>query len=312
MLGKDELSLRRSVISEHLGRDGEALAHAKAAAAAAPTRRDLLMRVQDLATRTNDLETALEAARGVLDLIPLDDEEAQLATHFALVDLQRQAGDVGAAIGQLERVLREHPMHGPALEALAELHMTRGDWPAAARLLYQLVPLAPSPEDRAERLYRLGETVLVHLGDTDRADDVFLRASDLDPEHVPTLRRLLDVYWRADDPAALVEVATELAEKDALAARGTNGPGHAAALAHAIIAAALVGETTLAKKINVALGDEGPRKIAEALAELEPREGRLQLKSASTAIAELARRGLLDLSKLRAAAAGTPVAGILE
>jgi len=281
------------------------------AAAAAPTRRDLMMRVQDLATRTNDLDTALAAARNVLDLIPLDDEEAQLSVHFALVDLQRQAGDLDAAIGQLERVLREHPMHATALEALAELQIARSDWPAATRTLYQLVPLAPSPIDRAERLFRLGETVLVHLGDTDRADDVFLRASDLDPAHVPTLRRLLDVYWRADDPAALVEVAAELADKNALIARGTNGPGHFTALAHAMIAAALVGETDLAKDIASALGDEGPQRITEALAELANRKGRLQLGSASTAITELGRRGLLDLSKLRAAAADTPIAGLL-
>jgi tetratricopeptide (TPR) repeat protein len=311
VLGSDELALRRSIISEHLGRDTEALAHARAAAAAAPNRRDIVMRVQDLATRTHDLDTALLAARSVLDLIPLDDDDAQLATHFALVDLQRQAGNIDAAIAQLERVLRDHPMHARALEALADLQIARADWAAATRYLYQLVPLAPSPIERAERLFRLGETVLLHLGDLDRADDAFLRASDLDPAHVPTLRRLLDVYWRADDPASLVEVAAELAEKDALASRGGVGATQSTSLAHAMIAAALVGETQLAKLIGTALGDEGPRRITEALAELAGRAGRLQLASASTAIAELARRGLIDLSKLRAAAAGTPVANAL-
>nr|MBA2539458.1 hypothetical protein [Deltaproteobacteria bacterium] len=311
MLGDDELALRRSIISERLGRDTEALAHAKAAAAAAPARRDIIMRVQDLATRTHDLDTALAAARSALDLIPLDDDDAQLATHFALVDLQRQAGNIDAAILQLERVLRDHPQHTPALEALVELQIARADWAAATRYLYLLVPLAPSPTARAERLFRLGETVLLHLGDVDRADDAFLRASDLDPAHVPTLRRLLDVYWRADDPASLVEVATELAAKDQLASRGANVAAHQSSLAHALIAAALVGETALAKQIGSALGDEGPKKIAEALAELAGRDGRLQLASASTAVAELGRRGLLDLSKLRAAAQGTPVASVL-
>ncbi len=311
MLGDDELALRRSIISEKLGRDTEALAHAKAAATAAPARRDLVMRVQDLATRTHDLDTALVAARSVLDLIPLEDDDAQLATHFALVDLQRQAGNLDAAIGQLDRVLRNHPHHAPALEALVELHLARSDWSAAARYLYQLVPLAPSPTARAEQLFRLGETILLHLGDVERADDAFLRASDLDPAHLPTLRRLLDVYWRADDPAALVEVASELAEKDALSPRGPSTQHNSSSLAHAMIAAALVGETTLVQQIGTALGEDGPRRIAEALAELAGREGRLQLQSASTAIAELGRRGLLDLSKVRAAAQGTPVANVL-
>src|SRR5207244_2609090 len=135
-------------------------------------------------------------------LVPLDDDEAQLATHFQLIALQREAGDLDGAIRQLERILRDQPLHSLVLEQLVELYIARADWTTATRYLYQLVPLAPSPAERAERLYRLGEAVLVHLGDTDRADDVFLRASDLDPTHLPTLRRLLDVYWRADDPGA--------------------------------------------------------------------------------------------------------------
>jgi tetratricopeptide (TPR) repeat protein len=239
--------------------------------------------------------------------VPLDEDEAQLATHFALVELLREAGQLDEAVIHLEKILRDHPVHAAAIEALAQVHAARGDWQAATRYLYQLVPLAPSPIHRAERLYQLGEAVLVHLGDIDRADDVFLRASDLDPGHVPTLRRLLDVYWRSDDPGGIVEVATELAEKDALISAVTPD----AALAHALIAAALVGDTQLAQLIQNTLGDAGPRLVAAGLGELAGRTGRLQLSSASTAIAELARRGLLDLAKLRAAAVGTPAANSL-
>ncbi len=308
VLGSDELALRRSIICEHLGRDTEALNHAQQAADAAPNRREVMMRVQELATRIGDLETALEAARKVLDLIGLDDEEGKLRAHFALVDLMRQAGDLAGAVNQLERILRDHPMQEPALEMLADVHIARADWPTATRYLYQLVPLAPTSALRAERLYRLGEAVLIHLGDVDRADDVFLRASDLDPAHLPTLRRLLDVYWRADDPGALVEVATELADKGALA----TGPAAEISLAHALVAAALIGDTQLASRLGAALGDDAPRRVASALAELTGKhEGRLQLASASTAIAELARRGHIDLAKVRAAAAGTAVANLL-
>jgi hypothetical protein len=149
--------------------------------------------------------------------------------------------------------------------------------------------------------------VLTQLNDVDRADDVFLRASDLDPGHVPTLRRLLDVYWRADDPGGIVEVATELADKDALIPGLVTEP----ALAHALVAAALVGDTQLAQQLHTALGDSSPRQVATALAELAGKTGRLQLGTASTAVAELARRGMLDLAKLRAAAAGTPAANAL-
>jgi hypothetical protein len=83
------------------------------------------------------------------------------------------------------------------------------------------------------------------------------------------------------------------------------------ALAHALVAAALVGDTQLAHLLQSALGESAPRHIAQALAELAGRTGRLQLRTASTAVAELARRGLLDLAKLRAAAQGTAAANSL-
>jgi Tfp pilus assembly protein PilF len=306
-LGADELGLRRSIIAEKLGRDREALTLAQEAVEVAPARRDLNVRVQELATRLGELDVALGAARVVLELVPIDDTDALLETQFALVELHRARHDLDAAVAQLDKIVRDHPHHAGALEQLADIHVSKGDWRTATRYLYLLVPLAPTARDRADRLYRLGEAVLLHLGDVDRADDVFLRASDLDPSHVPTLRRLLDVYWRADDPAALVEVATELASNGALD-RGPTLAG--SALAQAVVAAALVGETALAARLVTALGDDAPVRIASVLGELGNRRregGKLQLASATTAIAELGRRGVIDVQKLRVAASGTPV-----
>ncbi|MEO8554138.1 MAG: tetratricopeptide repeat protein, partial [Kofleriaceae bacterium] len=311
MLGDEELALRRSIIAERLGRDTEALELARAAAGAAPGRRDILMRIQELATRLGETALALVAARAVLDLVPLDDDEALMATQFALVDLYRTLGDLPSAIQQLERIVRDHPHHAHAIEQLAEVHVAKGDWDTATRYFYQLVPLAPSPGERADRLYQLGEAVLVHLGDVDRADDVFLRASDLDPTHVPTLRRLLDVYWRADDPAALVEVTGQLASSGSL----SPGPISRTSLAQALVAAAVVGDTNLVTRLVQTLGESASGKITDALVELSrrPRGGRrLGVQRAVAAIVELGKRGVLDLTKLRAAAAGTVIAPELE
>lgn len=301
VLGADDLAMRRSVIAEQLGRHEEALTLAKHAAQTAPGRSDVMLRVQHLATATGELKTAIGAARAVLDLIPISDDDTTLRTRHALVELYRMVGEFDHAIQQLEVIVRDHPHHGPSIEMLAELHIAKNDWRTATRYLFQLVPLARTPQDRAQRLYRLGEAVLTHLGDVDRADDVFLRACDLDPTHVPTLRRLLDVYWRADDPGALVEVAAELVHTGGL----TAGPITGAALGRALVAAALIGETDVAKRIAEVLGEEAPPRIAAALADLKGRAGRIELAGASTAIHELARRGVVDMQKLRQAASGT-------
>jgi Tfp pilus assembly protein PilF len=307
VLGLDEVALRRSAIAEQLGRDGEALAFAQEAVAAAPGRRDLHTRVQELATEAHDLRTAIEAARTVLGLVPIDDHDAHLSTVLSLARLHRDAGEGADAIGLLDRIVRDHPHNVRAIEMLAELHADAGDWRTATRYLYLLVALAPSPGERADRLYRLGEATLLHLGDVDRADDVFLRASDLDPSHEPTLRRLLDVYWRAGDPAAIVEVAAALVGAGALG----RGPITGSALARAVVAAALVGDTRLVGELLSVLGTEAPPRIADALSELASHPGRVELASASTAIAELGKRGLVDLNAIRAAASGTPVEPLL-
>src|SRR5204863_375503 len=94
----------------------------------------------------------------------------------------------------------------------------------------------------------------------------------------------------------IVEVATELADKGAL----INGPTPETALARALIAAALIGDVELAQQLHGALGDDASRQIADALGELAGRSGRLQLGTASTAIAELARGAALDIDAGRA------------
>ena len=66
----------------------------------------------------------------------------------------------------------------------------------------------------------------------------------------------------------------------------------------------------LADTLKSALGDNAPKLVASTLGELADREGRFQLKAASSAIAELGRRGLLDIAKVRAAAS-EPIAQIL-
>jgi len=307
VLGADDLALRRSVIAEQLGRHEEALALAKQAGQHAPGRSDVMMRIQHLATAVGELRTAIGAARAVLDLIPLADDEATLRTRHSLVELYRMVGEFDQAIAQLEHIVKDHPHHSPSIELIAEMYIAKNDWPTATRYLYQLVPLAPTPSERADRLFRLGEATLVHLGDVDRADDVFLRASDLDPRHIPTLRRLLDVYWRADDPGALVEVASQLGATGSLA----PGPISKASLARALVAAALCGETDLARQLADALGDDAPTAIIAALTALDGRAGKLDLKGAATALAELGRRGILELGKLRAAAVDTPVESML-
>lgn len=260
--------------------------------------RERVKALQNSGSRERSLapDVATGAARD-LRVARANEDATSVASFLERAERCRAQGDLPSAVGLLEQLVRDYPDHVGAIEKLAELHTALGDWPVATRYLYQLVPFAPTLEERAERLYRLGEALLLHVGDVDRADDAFLRGSDLDPSHVPTLRRLLDVYWRADDPNALVEVAQQLVAADAL----HGSPVAANSLAHALIAAAVVKDFELAVKLAAALGELAAPSVTAALAELDDQNRRqLSLAAATAAIAELGKTGVLNLSKLRA------------
>lgn len=266
--------------------------------------RERVKALQNSGSRERSLapEVATGAARD-LRVARANDDATSAVSFLERAERCRAQGDLPSAVGLLEQVVRDYPDHVGAIEKLAELHAAMGDWQVATRYLYQLVPFAPTLEERAERLYRLGEALLSNVGDVDRADDAFLRASDLDPSHVPTLRRLLDVYWRADDPNALVEVAQQLTAGDAL----RSGPLAANSLAYALIAAAIVKDFELAVKLAAALGELAAPSVTAALAELDDQNRRrLSLAAATAAIAELGKTGVLNLSKLRASEPAAP------
>lgn len=298
ILPADELMLRRSVIAEHLDRSAEALTFAQAAAAAAPGRIDLQRRVQELATRAGDLATALPAARAVMALVSIDREDEVLSSHFALVGLLHAIGDHAGAIANLERLRRDHPDNRDVIAALASVHADRGDWAAACQYLYMLVPLAATARERALRLFELGEVFLTKVGDLERADDAFLRASDLDPGCVPALRRLIDSYWRADQLGPVLDISNDLAQRGALLEPEMDP----ASLGRATVAAAIAEDYPLAAQILAALGADAAGAVASSLIELVGRDQKLTVASAVRGLRALHDRGAVELAAIVAMA----------
>ena len=284
-LSRELVLLRRVAIAEARGRLDEALAIAREAASADGASRDAFTAAVKLGVRLGDFAAAAIAARAALELIPPDDVAASLEARLELADLLRMAGDGDAAAELFEQVLAEDPRNLRALSAFADLQTQRGHLADAARALRTLAGIADLPARKAELVYRLGELYL-RTGEALDADDAFLRASDLDPAHLPTLRRLIDVYWRADEPGSLLDVATELAQGNHLL-----GSTDRLTLARAAIAAAATAALHLASRIAAFLGDDAAPLLARALAELGPEHRELTLESAGAGLRELARKG---------------------
>lgn len=280
-LSADAIAYRRGVIADALGHEREALEAFTLAVALLPSNKQALEAMHDLALRAGDLDQAIEASQALLDLLPPDDVQAITGARLRLAELCAQAGRVDEAIEYDEMVLSEEPGAQPALRALVELYVRKGDFASAARTLRRLITATAGPAQRAALLFRLGEMYRIHLRDPEQAADAYLKGIDLDPTHVPTLRRLLDHYWREDDPVELLEIVDALAEQDALLDEQTgDGP-----LIHALVVVAAGGNVQLARQLIEWLDDRLAEDILDALAETTGRQsGALSVQALASAV----------------------------
>jgi tetratricopeptide (TPR) repeat protein len=258
---------RRGELAEMLGYEDDAEIEYRATVAHSPTHLPALEALARLALYRGDVTAAIAALRGVLDLLPLDDVERITTMRQQLGELCQRAGDAAAARGYLELVLVEDPTRPAALEPLAELYASAGQWDKTINILQRLSYVVASPEKRADVLYRIGEIHRLRLGDDDRASEAYLKAIDLDEHHAPTLRRLIDYYWAQGDDAGLLELGDELDGRGALIHPDTPVD----TLARVAVAAARGGDVGRASALVRGLGDAAVGALAMALADAAAR-----------------------------------------
>jgi tetratricopeptide (TPR) repeat protein len=263
----DVVYFRRGEVAEVLGDDVEATRAFARSVELFPGNRPALTALARSALRAGDIARAYEASRALLDLLPPDDVRAVRAARLQLAELSQRIGDLDGAVRCYEQALAEEPRSITALTSLIQLHGERGDYAAAASMLQSLIALTPAPTQRADLLFRLGELHRRNLGAEETAADCYLKAIDLDPDNVPTLRRLLDVYWHQRDDKSLLEVAADLDDRGALLEASTG----ALTLSRTMWIAALRGQADRAAQLAALLGAGAVGVVAESAAELVER-----------------------------------------
>jgi tetratricopeptide (TPR) repeat protein len=176
-----------------------------------------------------------EAARLFEELVRA--HEATLGD--ALPDLYHRLGvsewglnNQESAVAWFGKALEKAPGHRPSREALAERHLSKGDYAAWVREMRALVEAAPDPE-RAALHERIGDAYRERLGDVVQAIAAYRSALTVQGDRRAVLEKLIPLYtehkhWRAavealQKLAALEPVATEratLLEKAAFIERG--------------------------------------------------------------------------------------------
>ncbi len=189
--------------------------------------------------RINDLERAIECLRRVLDLSPdhpptmrnlgrlyerggkwqdlleLNDSETRLASdtkqivslaHRNAEILEEQLKDRPAAIQAWERVLQLSPAYLPALRALGRLYGQDGRWEALIKMYRTESEIAPSTDQAASLIQKVGELYEQKVKDLNEAISSYREVLTLAPSHVPALRALGRIYRTQGDWESLIEI----------------------------------------------------------------------------------------------------------
>jgi tetratricopeptide (TPR) repeat protein len=255
------------------------------------------------------LDEAVAAAERELDDTPADEVVRIRAARRRLGELYRDAGRFAESYALLETVLSEEPDNAAVVAMLVEVAHGDGRWLETAQLLDRLSHLTAAPAERAVLLHRAGDLQLVRLRDKDAASTAYLEAIDLDPTHVPTVRRLVDYFFSEGDWASTAEMAATLDDEGAFAVDETG----AGTRARAVLATALAGDVRRAVTLGAALDDgAGAAALAQAALDLVTRGEAIEAVGDTLAlVAGIGRRSAVVRQRLEERGASDGAAAAL-
>jgi tetratricopeptide (TPR) repeat protein len=203
----------------------------------------------------------VEKLQRLLHGLPLRDRR-RLAIQQQLGELYLKIGDVDGARESFEAILREDAADSKALRSILDIYRASGDWRRTVKILMRVANLETQSKRKADYLFQAGEIYEQRLDDYESATDAYLRASDLDPDHAPLLRKLVDYYWAVNDRANLLDVGAEL-DKSGELISPTTDPG---LLVRVAMVALLEGNKSLATRTVSPLGSSQAATLAVNLA----------------------------------------------
>lgn len=182
----------------------------RAAAARNVNYRDVFDRLRSLLEKQEDdeaiiqlIESRILGKREPTVLKPLYQE-------MAIVELRK--GNRKAARRAMRQALSLDPEDVPLLRQLATLSLEDQDWRGAAEPLIRIARVSRNREELKEVFFALGDLYDTHMPDAKRAEAAFRRVLKLDPQYLPAMERLANLYERIDELGPAAEVLKRLSE----------------------------------------------------------------------------------------------------
>ena len=140
-----------------------------------------------------------------VDLVADPDEKKRIYYEEGAV-YERELGDVARAIDTYQHVLELDPDDLVALGRLDVLYQMAKNWTDLLSILQHEAELTGDPAEGISFQYRIAELYEKHLGDANRAVELYRDILAQQPDHEPTLSALEGLKTNATDPlpAALV------------------------------------------------------------------------------------------------------------
>ena len=137
------------------------------------------------------------------------EEQSELAVAIGDV-FYHQLRQVDRAAKQYDRALELNPTNVEAMHGLGTLYERSGNWPFSLEMLQREAEVVGAGESAAELHYRMGKINEEMLVDVAAAKTCYLRAVEMAPSHLPSIRALKAIYesegdWDAFEKALIDE-----------------------------------------------------------------------------------------------------------
>ena len=176
-----------------------------------PENLEIFSRLKELYLK---LERWNELVRLIEDEIKLTADERRRAELFIQAGeiYEEKLGEPERAISSYQEAERILPEDERVLSALERLYTGEERWQELIGILEKLFVLRSASSERVELANRIGRIYADKLGDIDSAISSYLRSLEIEPDNIPALSALVELYEKKGESEKQVKTIIRLAE----------------------------------------------------------------------------------------------------